>query len=218
MSPTSLAIPSRVSPRSAGILLTPEEFDALPMAAFDDRYRYELIRGVLIVTPPPGSAERGPNDELGHWLRIYRETHPQGAALDETLPEQTVPTTANRRRCDRAIWAGLGQIPDDKKDLPTIVVEFVSAWRRDRQRDYQEKRQEYMAVGVREYWIIDRFRRIMTVHRNDPGGVVTREVKESESYQTDLLPGFVLPLGQLLAKADLWSRKHRGRKSARGGQ
>ncbi len=56
--------------------MTPEEFDATPERAFDDRYRYELIRGVLVVTPPPGSGERGPNDELGYLLRLLQGDQP----------------------------------------------------------------------------------------------------------------------------------------------
>ncbi len=47
----------------------------------------------------------------------------------------------------------------------------------------------------------------MTVHRNRPAAVATLVVAEAESYQTDLLPGFVLPLARLLARADDWPRK-----------
>jgi Uma2 family endonuclease len=206
----------RIGPRSAGLSMTPEEFDALEPEDFIDHYRYELIRGVLVVTPPAGSAERDPNEELGHLLRIYQDGHPQGSALDKTLPEQTIPTTQNRRRADRAIWVGLGRIPDEEKDIPAIVVEFVSASRRDHRRDYEEKLQEYLAAGVREYWIIDRFRRIMTVNRKSPTGVVSSVIRETESYHTDLIPGFVLPLARLLAKADQWPRRRRPRPPARG--
>jgi Uma2 family endonuclease len=92
------------------------------------------------------------------------------------------------------------------------VIEFVSASRRDRLRDYEEKLREYTALGVKEYWIIDRFRRIMTVHQNRPAGVTTLVVAEAGSYQTDLLPGFVLPLARLLARADDWPRKTRKRR------
>jgi Uma2 family endonuclease len=201
--------PIRIGPRSAGLSMTAEEFDALPESAFDDRYRYELIRGVLVVTPPPGNAEVDPNEELGYLLRTYQEFHPQGSALDVTLPEQTLELPLNRRRCDRAIWVGLGRTPDLERDVPAIVIEFVSASRRDHRRDYEEKLGEYLAAGVREYWIIDRFRRIMTVSRNQADGVVTLIVKETESYQTDLLPGFSLPLARLLAKADLWPKTRR---------
>lgn len=209
---------SRLGPGSAGRLMTPEQFDALPESAFDDRFRYELIRGVLIVTPPPATAERGPNELLGHLLLSYQETHPQGSSLDATLPEHTVPTTANRRRCDRAIWAGLGRLPDAETEVPTIVVEFVSRARRDAERDYVEKLREYLAAGVREYWIIDRFQRMMTVHRNGPEGVVTQTIRESESYQTALLPGFQLPLARLLATADRWPPKRRRRPPAHGAE
>src|SRR4051794_9239401 len=43
----------RIGPRSAGISLTPEEFDDLWPHAFRRGFRYELIRGVLVVTPRP---------------------------------------------------------------------------------------------------------------------------------------------------------------------
>jgi Uma2 family endonuclease len=213
MNPVSaVAIHTRIGPRSAGITMTPEEFDALDPEAFDDNFRYELINGVLIVSPYPGIGERDPNEELGHILRSYQEAHPQGSALDLTINEQTVPANANRRRADRVLWVGLGRTSDDEQDIPAVIVEFVSARRRDWLRDYEQKRAEYLAAGVREYWIIDRYRRILTVHRQGPSGAVTLIIKENETYQTDLLPGFVLPLARLLAKADQWSKKSRRRR------
>ena len=55
------------------------------------------------------------------------------------------------------IWAGLGRLPNLRQDIPTIAVEFVSAGRRNRERDYVDKRREYMEAGVVEYWIIENF-------------------------------------------------------------
>lgn len=49
----------------------------------------------------------------------------------------------------------------------------------------------------------------MTVYRNQAGGVDTLVIQESEAYQTNLLPGFSLPLTRLLGKADLWPSKRR---------
>jgi Uma2 family endonuclease len=149
-----------LGPELAGTFLTPEEFDAIEEANRD--YRYELIDGRLIVTPRPMEAERGANEELGHRLLNYRDSHPQGSALEATLPEHTVVTGSNRRRADRVIWTGLGRQPDPKRDLPSIVAEWVSESKRDWRRDYQEKRKEYREIGVVEYWILDRFRRTMT--------------------------------------------------------
>ena len=214
---TEVARKLRIGPGSAGISMDPEEFDALRPGQFNDRFRYELIRGVLVVSPPAGSGERSPNDELGYLLRTYQDTHPQGSSLDGTLYEQTVPIGDDRRRADRALWIGLGRIPDDETDLPTILVEFVSARRRDRLRDYEEKRDEYLGAGVKEYWVIDRFRRMMTVYRNTPAGPAASTVAASATYQTELLPGFVLPVARLLTSADQWARKGRERRPpARG--
>src|SRR6185437_496531 len=173
-----------LGPGLAGTLMTPDEFDAVE--EYDEDYRYELIHGVLVVNPVPSAEETGPNELLGHRQLNYREHHPQGNALDGTLPEQYVRTHDSRRRADRLIWTGLGRKTNRRRDLPTIVVEFVSRDKRDRHRDYVEKRAEYLALGVREYWVVDRFRRILTVFRNNAPDVV---VAENDAYRTELLPG-----------------------------
>ncbi|WZO98499.1 Uma2 family endonuclease [Isosphaeraceae bacterium EP7] len=183
----------------AGTLMTPEEFDSAE--DWDEFYAYELIGGVLIVSPSPSPMERGSTDFLGTILNLYQWQHPQGSALDATLPEHTIRSGRNRRRADRAIWAGLGRMPDPLNDIPTIAVEIVSRGRRNRQRDYVEKRVEYLAAGVREYWVIDRYRRTMTVFLAGEEKVVA----EPETYRTPLLPGFELILAKLLAESDRWT-------------
>ena len=188
-----------LGPDSNGMCLTPEEFDAVE--DWDDNYRYELIHGVVIVSPIPLQAETGPNEELGRLLLNYSYDHPQGAALDGTLPEQHIRTSAGRRRADRVIWSGLGRQPDPKSDVPTVAVEFVSQRQRDRQRDFIVKRAEYRAAGVKEYWIIDRFRQQMTVCFQDG---TERTVAADQTYETPLLPGFILSLGRILAVAAQW--------------
>ncbi len=91
-------------------------------------------------------------------------------------------------------WDG---VPDVEHDLPTIVVEFVSRGKRDWIRDYEEKRGEYLALGVREYWVIDRFRRTMTVFRQPPAEPAEQVIDEKGTYRTPILPGFELPLARL---------------------
>jgi Uma2 family endonuclease len=199
---TIASFPIVLGPELAGIFLTPEEFDAIEEA--DRAYRYQLINGRLIVTPPPREAERGANEELGRNLLNYRDAHPQGSALDDTLPEQTVVTRTNRRRADRVIWTGLGRPPDPRRDQPSIVAEWVSESKRDWQRDYVEKLQEYRDSGIAEYWVFDRFRRTLTVYRGTREAPEEVLVPEGEIYRTSLLPGFELVLAQLLAVADRW--------------
>jgi len=200
MSVLETPVSLKLTPELAGILLSPEEFDAVEEC--DELYNYELVHGVLIVAPPPAVGERRPNDQLGHLLLSYKDHHPQGAALDLTLPVHLIRTPDSRRRADRVIWAGLGRIPNTRQDQPTIAIEFVSVGKRDFQRDYIDKRNEYLCAGVREYWIIDRFRRRMTVVRGGANQVTEIVITEQDTYTTPLLSGFALPLAQLLTVAD----------------
>src|SRR5436309_1545195 len=80
---------------------------------------------------------------LGYLLMNYKEHHPQGPALDSTLPQQYVYLADGRRVADRLIWAGLGRLPRPRRDPPSVAVEFVSPGSRNRKRDYEDKRRDY---------------------------------------------------------------------------
>jgi Uma2 family endonuclease len=195
----------RLGPRSAGLLLTTAEFDH---ARFREGWCYELINGVLVVSPTPSRKDRDPNEELGFWLRLYKHQHPQGSSLDLNLYEEMIETKQNRRRADHAIWAGLGRDPKEG-EIPTIVVEFVSSGKVNQDRDDITKRAEYREIGVREYWVIDRFRRTLTVFRFGSESDQEQVISEKQHYETPLLPGLVLPLARLLSLADRWAKKKR---------
>jgi Uma2 family endonuclease len=197
-----LSAPIRVGPESNGMSMTPEEFDAI--SEWNESYRYELIRGVLIVSPPAGAGERGPNDLLGHLIWYYQQNHANGHSVDDTLPEQEIRTKENRRRADRVIWIGFGRPPRPAKDVPTVAIEFVAQSSRDRRRDYKEKRLEYARIGIKEYWVIDRFDRMMTVFRGSRSVTV---VEEHKTYRTKLLPGFELPLQPIFESADRYAEE-----------
>ena len=202
----TVALPRRrkrtlpIGPGDNGMIMTPEQFDR---ADYQEGWRYELIHGVLVVSPIPSEQEVDPNEELGHRLRQYRAAHPQGKALDKTLPERLVYLGDTRRRPDRVIWAGLGRLPRPK-ELPAIIVEFVSRRRRDRLLDYETKRDEFMEAGIREYWVIDRFQRIMSVFFKVQGKIRKKVIRANQNYHTELLPGFELRLADLLTVADDW--------------
>jgi Uma2 family endonuclease len=191
---------------SNGTLMTPEDFDNADPDDFDPLWDYELINGVLVVSPIPLEQEADPNEELGHLLRSYQENNPAGKALDKTLQERYIKCGRNRRKPDRLIWAGLGRLPR-KWETPTVLVEFVSSRKRDRELDYETKRKEYAKIRVQEYWIIDRFQRHMSVHVLDGDKYRTRIVSAKQTYRTKLLPGFELPLARLLELADRWDER-----------
>ena len=68
-------------------------------------------------------------------------------------------------------------------------------------RDYNEKPEDYFAAGVREYWIIDRFKRLLTVLTRAADGWDRREYGPDQPHVTPLLPGFALLAGPLFDAA-----------------
>jgi Uma2 family endonuclease len=188
---------------SAGVRMTPEEFDAID--DYDDTYNYELVDGVLVVGPLAAPSESSACELLGYWLWKYGDKDPRGKSLDATVYGEYLNTKNSLRRTDRAVWTGLGRRPRPNHDTPTIVVDFVSSGKRSWLQDYIKRGREYLKLGVSEYWIVDRFQRTLTVYLSGPAGTGELVVREQETYRSDLLPGFELPLAKLLAEADRWS-------------
>ncbi len=77
--------------------------------------------------------------------------------------------------------------------IPEIVVEVVSEG--GEKRDYEEKRREYLAAGVKEYWIIDPARRQVLVLQR--AGDTFIAGAETVRHVTPLLPAFTLGVPRL---------------------
>lgn len=205
----SIAFESTKSPsiilnrHASGLKLSAEEFDR---AEAERGWRYELINGVVVVNAAPMPQERGPNELLGHLLLNYKEQHTNGKVLDYTLPEHDIHVGENRRRADRVLWIGLGRQPRID-ETPTIAVEFVSAGKQNFLRDYQSKRKEYASIGVREYWVFNRFDRTLSVFMNDGREQI---IGEQSLCASSLLPGFEFKPAVLFRVAADWDTAQDG--------
>jgi Uma2 family endonuclease len=195
--PLRITETKRLYATSAGLRMSLEEFREID--DFEEGFRFELIKGVLVVTPPPSPAHSNSDDELGYLLRSYREQHPQGKCIDGTFGDVEIVTSTGLRVADRAIWVGLGRLPQPARDIPSVIVEFVSPGKAAYVRDYEQKRDEYLELGVREYWVLDRFDHTLSVFRP---GMPWLIVKVDEVYTTDLLPGFNLAVKRIMTAAD----------------
>ena len=101
----------------------------------------------------------------------------------------------NDRIADIGIYL-VGQLDDLKIPhlVPDLIFEFVSPSKADRHRDYILKRAEYQRVGVREYVIVDRFDRKVTVLTLQDGVYVERVIPVDGVYESPLLPDLVIEL------------------------
>jgi Uma2 family endonuclease len=178
-----------VGPRDAGRRMSLEEFDT---AEGQPGHLYELSRGVVTVVDVPNRRHLVQVDEVRHQLSLYRRAHPDriitiagGGECKILLAEDE-----SERHPDIAVYTSA---PIDEDDLwatwiPDLVVEVISP--ESAHRDYVEKRQEYLAFGIREYWIIDADRGAVLVLRRWGGRWTERVLRPPVVSTTKILPGF----------------------------
>ncbi|RRR78415.1 MAG: Uma2 family endonuclease [Candidatus Viridilinea halotolerans] len=133
-----------------GIAWTLADYEALPA----DGQRYELLDGVLRVTPAPSPDHQSANG----WLAFYLIQHIQvpgkgrvfSAPIDVELgPKSIVQPDLVVLLRDSAATVTARRIVGP----PDLVVEITSP--STASYDRREKRDLYAAVGVREYWLVD---------------------------------------------------------------
>lgn len=137
---------------------TRADLDRLP----DDGNRYEVLDGVLLVTPQAAFDHQQAATSLAARLLAYCESHGIGTVVapgavprgkSELQPDvQVIPGPRPTRG---AKWTAL--------PTPILVVEVLSD--STRSRDLILKREAYERWQIPEYWIVDPEARVITVAR-----------------------------------------------------
>ena len=120
----------------------------------DDGSQYELIQGVMLVTPAPFEEHQTLSMKLSWLINDYLENHPIGrvhaAPRDVRLSEELVYQpdllyiSHQRQQISK---------PQYVDGAPDLIVEILSP--SSRLRDTQDKFRDYEYYGVREYWIME---------------------------------------------------------------
>jgi Uma2 family endonuclease len=93
----------------------------------------------------------------------------------------------------------LDRFGDRFGDVPDLVVEVVSDDSASRIRDYEDKRREYAAAGIPEYWIIDPPAGRVLVLTLESGDYVTAADRQlNEAVTSRLFPDFTVTITDLL--------------------
>jgi Uma2 family endonuclease len=154
---------------------TVEMLDALP----DDGQRYEIIDGVLHVTPAPSEVHQLIIGEFYARIRAYLRGSSVGYAMLSPSDVRKPDRSRNRVQPDvfavRFRGAGRPPYPYALTDiLLCIEVESPSNPRYD----YHTKRKLYLGNGVPEYWVVNGDARIVSrfLSVDDPGEVISRQL------------------------------------------
>lgn len=165
---------------------------------------YELERGVVVVGDVPGMPHERVRQALLRALYQYDAANPGLIDLISDGSGSVIRAWELQSQRHPDITLYLSPPPFDQVQpwdewMPDIVVEVVSA--SSKQRDYVVKAQEYLAVGVRAYWIIDPLTRTATICQRR--GDVWRKTKLTTRgvIRTGLLPGFSVRLSAVFGAA-----------------
>lgn len=180
----------------AGMLLTREQFRDAEAAP---RFRLERVAGRLTVSDQFDLPHHTTLEPLRNQLGLFRLRSP--TVVEHVFQSSwTVIDGDTDRVAD--IAAFLKQTTARQKPfphwIPDIVFEIVSAGWENRRRDYEEKRNEYERIGVREYVIVDRFDHLVTVLTLADGRYVEQRFGPSDSYTSPQLPGLSIPLQDVI--------------------
>ncbi|HLJ10403.1 MAG TPA: Uma2 family endonuclease [Planctomycetaceae bacterium] len=168
-----------------------EEF---AQAIFEEPWRYELVNGKLVVMSPTGDEHVEITEPFRDALVAYKLALPQRVARVVSDAWIRINQTT-QRIADLAVYLSN---PRTKLKIPLripeLIFEVVSGGGEDRKRDYVDKRAEYLRIGVKEYVIVDRFERRVTVLRRSRGRFVESHLGPGDVYTSPLLPGLKIPL------------------------
>ena len=153
---------------------TVQDLQGLP----DDGLQYELVDGVLLVTPPPTHRHQRALGELH--LAFRRHCPPELEVLFSPIAFE--PT--NRRSVQPDLLV-LPRVEGDPIATPVLVCEVLSP--STRVKDRTIKRQVYAEAGVPSYWMVDVEVPSVTVLRLISGEyVVERDVVGEEQLVEDV--------------------------------
>lgn len=194
MSPTLL----RLGPQDHGRRLTLDEFDD---AEVSEGFHFELGRGVVIVSEVPLPKHLAIVNKLRRQLAAYDLQHPERIWAIASGGECKLPLAEHdsERHPDLAVYLTEPPLQDSNtvwsEWIPELVIEVVSAGSEDR--DYVEKREEYLAFGVREYWIAHPDRREILILRRVRGQWTEQLLNVGDKYLSRVLPDFELIVGAI---------------------
>jgi Uma2 family endonuclease len=187
----------RLGPDDHGRLVTDEEFAE---ADYAEPWKYERVEGRLVVMFPDGQEHIDTSEPWRDALVLYKK-------LNRPDLVQTVKSEAWVRvpgGTDRIGDIGVYLISDRPSPpipdrVPELMFEIVSPGREAHDRDYVEKRADYHRLGVREYVVIDRFTKRVTVLTHTPIGYEGNVLTPADTYTSPLLPGLVIPLAEVFS-------------------
>ena len=155
---------------------TVDMLDALP----DDGQRYEIIDGVLHVTPAPSDVHQLVGGAFYVRIREYLRGHDLAYVIHSPSDVRKPDPSRNRVQPDVfAVRLREGKRPPYPYRLSDILLAVEIESPSNPLYDYHTKRELYLGNGVPEYWIVNADARIVSRFRtiDEPGEVLSKTIE-----------------------------------------
>jgi Uma2 family endonuclease len=171
--------------------------------SWDDGKRWELIEGVpSLMSPAPGWTHQGILGELYTQFHNFLRDKPciafpapfdvrlNGAGDDDdTVVQPDIVVLCDKSKLDNKGCNG----------APDIVIEILSP--STARHDMLVKFKLYQNAGVREYWIVDQDRKIVSVHLLNNDKYITHAYGDTDTIPVTVLDGLLITLPEVFAAA-----------------
>jgi Uma2 family endonuclease len=162
--------------------------------------RYELIDGVVVMSPSPTPSHSEIINEIVYQLKAFARG-PDAPRVFADTDLRLAPNLVYRPDLAAYLAAHLPLHPTALSTPPDLAVEVLSP--SNRGLDLVTKRRDYDRFGVGEYWIIDpEAGHIRALQRQAPGAPFAEMLVTGPQLASTAIPGFVLELQPILAMID----------------
>jgi Uma2 family endonuclease len=178
-----------------GVLLKPQTFD--DFVDFDDRdevNEYEWVNGRLLLMPEPTDE----HEEIIEFLSFMFELQYRRLKLAYSVRKRNalmIPGFTGRRPDVAVIHKPSDRTEAKKRGIRTVPLMLVEVASTNWSTDLVEKQEEYQALKVPEYWIVDYEGQIPAKYCDRGKGqkVIVFTLIEGEYQKEEYLPGEIVP-------------------------
>jgi Uma2 family endonuclease len=163
-----------------------------------DGWKYEIINGVLHMSPPPSTRHQDVAGEFYVLLRLYVRQHSLGKVLDAPcgvrLPNQPIPIEPDILfvRHDRLSIIGQNYV----EGAPDFAVEVLSP--SNSEYDLTTKRNLYEQAGIVEYWVVSPWAETISIYRMIDGSYAEPILlQRGMQASSTVINGFSIQVDQL---------------------
>jgi Uma2 family endonuclease len=180
--------------------MTAEEYLALA----DDGFRYQLIDGIVVISPRPSAGHQAVVMEIIRQIRLHLERHPLGFLLHDThVHFRSIKAGADRIYRPDIVFIRSERGRPDAGGVVIAPVDLIveigspDTWAQDR----TTKRADYEEGSTAEYWLIDPHGIEFLRHN---GHAFVEIPQHGAQFASEAIPDFVLDLRSVRSVLERW--------------